>query len=39
MRVKMNKGRAYGMDLTLSEKRAMEAEIKRQLAEYNKKTL
>lgn len=37
MRIKKNKGRAYGIDLTLSEKRAMEAEIKRQLAEYNKK--
>lgn len=35
MRVKKTKGKAYGMTLTAAEKRAMNLEIQRQLAEYD----
>lgn len=39
MNVKKAKGKVYGGSLTASEKKAMEIEIKRQLAEYDRKHL
>lgn len=35
MRIKKSMGNIYGMDLTASERKAMELEIQRQLAEYD----
>ena len=37
MRLRKSGKRPYGMDLTANERKAMDAEIKRQLAEYDKK--
>ena len=36
MRVKKYKGKVFGADLTAAEKKAMDIEIKRQLAEYER---
>ena len=36
MRVKKYKGNVFGADLTAAEKKAMDIEIKRQLAEYER---
>ena len=37
MRVKKSAGKAYGVELTASEQKALDAEIRRQLAEHTKK--
>lgn len=39
MWIKSRKGQAYGADLTSTERKAIEMEIKRQLAEYERKHL
>lgn len=37
MNIKRNKGRVYGGSMTAAEKKAMDVEIKKQLAEYDRK--
>lgn len=37
MKIKKSGGRVYGADLTVAEKSAMQMEIQRQLAEYDRK--
>ena len=37
MRIKKSGGKIFGADLTVSERKAMEMEIRRQLDEYNQK--
>jgi hypothetical protein len=37
MRIKKHKGRVYGCDMTAAERRAADIEIRKQLAEYDRK--